>query len=54
VPGFSSGASILRGIEAIGVLMDMVFLGVFIALFALASALVKGCAVLERKSERKK
>ncbi len=34
--------------------MDILFLGIFIALFVLATALVKGCAVLERKSERKK
>ena len=34
--------------------MDMIFLGVFVALFVMTIALVKGCAALERKSERKK
>jgi hypothetical protein len=34
--------------------VDLLFLGVFVALFIMTIALVKGCAALERKSERKK
>jgi len=34
--------------------VDILFLSIFVLLFILTVALVKGCAALERKSERKK